>query len=105
MLLSFSQPHDAPANVVAEAEIAFEEGTPLAGLKLCGITIRRDSDQKLFVTLPAKSFGTGNERRYFDWLRSVQPMSSQEGRDARDRFRSWVLQEFDAHRERGLTAS
>lgn len=82
-------------DVLAEAEIHFDEESVFAGLKLTGIQIRKSKMPErdggsLFVTFPAKAVGTGTERRYFDFIRSVEPMSSAAGRSAIRRLRKFV---------------
>lgn len=95
MNLYFYQPRSEDKQIVAEAEIHFHADTPLHGMKLTGIVVRKDSRTgELFVTFPARPFGAGRERRYYDFLRSVDAMSSPEGRSVRDRVKEWVLREF-----------
>lgn len=92
--ITFTEPDGSAANVVAEAELHFNSG-PLAGLKLVGFTVRRDPKTRaLYVTLPAKAFGVGPERRYFDFLRA----SSGENHKAVTRdVRAWILDAYRAH--------
>ena len=56
-------------NRVAEAELVLEG--ELRGLKLAGFAVRKQGDGTLYVTFPAKAFGIGGQRRYFDFLRTV----------------------------------
>lgn len=61
-----------PKTILAEAEIVFiEPGSPLHGTKLVGFSIRRADTGGVYVTLPGRAFGMGDERRYFDFLRPV----------------------------------
>lgn len=59
-----------PANKLAEAELIFEEG-PLAGLKLVGFAVWGGPEGQTYCTLPSRAFGSGQDRRYFDYIRSV----------------------------------
>lgn len=61
-----------PSKVVAEAAMEFlGDAGPLAGLKLVGFAIRRSGDGSLYVTLPAKAWSAGDDRTYFDLIRSI----------------------------------
>ncbi len=46
----------------------------------------------MFVTFPSRPIGVGNDRRYFDYLRSVEGA----GADAK-RVKEWILTEYRAH--------
>jgi hypothetical protein len=46
------------------------------------------------VTFPSRAFGVGNERRFFDYLRSIEG----NGLDAK-RVKAWILDEFRVSRE------
>jgi len=67
---------DAPELLVAEAELIFEDGEPLAGLKLVGFSIYKNAAGRLYVTLPSRAFGMGEKRQYFDFLRSAKEKHS-----------------------------
>lgn len=69
MKIKFNQRDNGPERLLAEAEIAFDEGL-LAGCKVVGSFVWRGADDVARVTLPARAFGTGSDRRYFDLLRS-----------------------------------
>lgn len=90
-----------PERQVCEAEIIFEaESGPLAGMKLVGFSLWRSPEGEIYVTFPSRAFGAGNERRYFDFLRSVEGVSS----DTK-RVKAWILAEFQrqaADRARGV---
>jgi len=98
----FNLPHNAPADILAEAEIHFPSESLLAGLKLVGFSIRRTkhtdgegpSRSEFYVTFPARAFGTGAERRYFDFLRSVDAMNTQEGKRAINKLKYQVVDEY-----------
>jgi hypothetical protein len=90
MRVVFVERQNGPERLVTEAEIVFDDG-PLSGMKLVGLSIWKGADDALAVTFPARSFGVGGERRFFDYLRSVEPGSS----DAR-RVKDWILDEYRA---------
>ena len=62
-----------PERKLIEAEIHFgpEDGAELDGLKLVGFAIWGGAEGGTYVTLPSRAFGAGNDRRYFDFLRSI----------------------------------
>lgn len=61
-----------PDGLLAEAELHFITGCgPLDGLKLVGFSIRKSPAGGTFVTLPSRAFGQGADRRYFDYVRSI----------------------------------
>ena len=43
------------------------------------------------MTFPSRAFGTGSERRFFDFLRSVEGTAA----DAK-RVKAWILEQFQA---------
>jgi hypothetical protein len=58
--------------LLADAEIHFVSGCgPLDGLKLVGFSVRRANAGGYYVTLPARAFGVGEDRRYFDFVRAI----------------------------------
>jgi hypothetical protein len=67
--IEFAFSSGKPENMVCEAEVHLTDG-PLAGLKIVGFSIYRDVKGELYVTLPARAFGAGMDRRYFDYIRS-----------------------------------
>lgn len=68
--VAFVKRENAPERLVCEAEVIFEEA-PLAGLKLVGFSLWRSPEGEIYVTVPSRAFGGGNERRFFDYVRSV----------------------------------
>ena len=63
----------APERLVSEAGALFEsESRPLAGMKLVRFSLWRSPEGEVCVRFPSRAFGTGNERRFFDYLRSVE---------------------------------
>lgn len=76
-------------DVVADAEVYFDADGPFHGLKLVGITLRR-GERGLYVTLPARAFGAGNDRRYFDFVRSAD----QHDKKSIYRFKDWIRNEW-----------
>jgi hypothetical protein len=95
MRVNFVVRESAPERLVCEAELLFEtEAGPLAGMKLVGFSLWRSPDGEVYVTFPSRASGAGNERRFFDYLRSAEG----NGADAR-RVKGWILDEFRAQRE------
>ena len=73
MRVAFVERESAPERLVCEAELVFEaEAGPLAGMKLVGFSLWRSPEGEVYVTFPSRAFGTGSERRFFDYLRSVE---------------------------------
>jgi hypothetical protein len=88
MKVQFVARENGPERMVSEAEIHFEEG-PLAGTRLVGFSLWKSPDGEVYVTFPSRAFGAGNERRFFDYLRSVEGTL-----DAVKRVKSWILDEY-----------
>ena len=95
MRVVFVERDNAPERLVCEAEVVFEaEAGPLAGMKLVGFSLWRSPEGEVYVTFPSRAFGTGTERRFFDFLRSVEGTAA----DAR-RVKAWILESFRVSRE------
>jgi len=95
MRVNFVTRESAPERLVCEAEVLFEtEADPLAGMKLVGFSLWRSPEGEVYVTFPSRAFGVGNERRFFDYLRSIEG----NGLDAK-RVKAWILDEFRVSRE------
>jgi hypothetical protein len=95
MRVEFRVPTSRPERLAAEAEIVFgSECGPLAGMKLVGFSIWRSPEGEFYCTFPSRAFGTGNDRRFFDFLRSCEGL----GADAK-RVKAWILAEYTAYRE------
>jgi hypothetical protein len=95
MRVRFVVRESAPERLVCEAELLFDaECGPLAGMKLVGFSLWRSPEGEVYVTFPSRAFGAGNERRFFDYLRSVEG----NGADAK-RVKGWILEEFRSQRE------
>ena len=100
MRINFVERENGPERLVVEAEIVFEaESGPLAGMKLVGFSLWRSPDGEVYVTFPSRAFGAGNDRRFFDFLRSVEG----QGSDAR-RVKAWILDEFRKDRDAARAA-
>jgi len=92
MRVVFVERANGPERLVCEAEVVFEaEAGPLAGMKLVGFSLWRSAEGEVFVSFPARPFGAGGERRYFDLLRSVEGQSA----DAK-RVKAWILEQYQA---------
>jgi hypothetical protein len=90
MLITFIPRADGPERMICEAELLFgADAGPLSGLKLVGFTLWRGPDGEVYVTLPSRAFGNGTERKYFDYLRSVEGSA-----EAVRSFKAWVLNAY-----------
>ena len=95
MRVVFVERDSAPERLVCEAEVVFEgEAGPLAGMKLVGFSLWRSPEGEVYVTFPSRAFGAGNERRFFDFLRSVEGTSA----DSK-RVKAWILEQYRSSRE------
>ena len=93
MRVQFVQRENAPERLVCEAELIFDgDMGPLAGMKLVGFCLWRSAEGEVFVTFPSRAFGVGNERKYFDYLRSVEGQATES-----KRVKAWILDEFRAN--------
>jgi len=92
MRVQFVQRENAPERLVCEAELVFDgDMGPLAGMKLVGFSLWRSAEGEVFVTFPSRAFGAGNDRKYFDYLRSVEGQIAES-----KRVKAWILDEFRA---------
>lgn len=90
MRVQFVHKDNGPERLVCDAEIVFEaEAGPLAGMKLVGFSLWRGADGEVYVTFPSRAFGAGTERKYYDYLRSLENNLA----DTR-RVKAWILEEF-----------
>ena len=88
MQVQFVARENGPERLVTEAEVHFEEG-PLAGAKLVGFCLWRSPEGEVYVTFPSRAFGAGAERRYFDYLRSVDGTA-----ETVKRVKAWILDKY-----------
>lgn len=92
MRVQFVERENGPERLVCEAELVFDEAeSPLLGMKLVGFSLWRSVEGEVFVSFPSRAFGVGSERRYFDYLRSVEGGGA-EGK----RVKAWILEQFEA---------
>ena len=71
MQIVFTHRDDGPERLLAEAELHFgDDAGPLAGLKLVGFCLWRGADGVARVTVPARAYTSGDERRFFDLVRA-----------------------------------
>jgi hypothetical protein len=68
-------------------------------MKLVGFSLWRSPEGEVYVTFPSRAFGSGTERRFFDFLRSVEGTAA----DAK-RVKAWILDCYGS-RERPETDS
>lgn len=92
MRVEFVERQHGPERVICEAEVVFDEAeSPFVGMKLVGFTLWRGADGEVYVTFPSRAFGSGTERKFFDYLRSA------EGRaDEVRRVKGWILEAYQA---------
>ena len=94
MRMEFTARPGGPERLVCEAELVFDEEGPLEGMKLVGFTLWRSAEGEVYVTFPSRSWQTAGERRYFDFLRSVEASGQ-----TVSRVKSWIVEQWAA-RER-----
>ena len=95
MRVQFVTRDHGPERLVCDAEIVFDEGDgPLAGMKLVGFGLWTSPEGEAYVTFPSRAFGAGGERKFYDYLRSVEGAAA----DTR-RVKDWILEEFRASRQ------
>jgi hypothetical protein len=93
MRVEFERRDNGPERLVCNAEVYFgPECGPLSGMKLVGFSLWRSPEEEIYVTFPSRASGTGSERRYFDYLRTV------EGAGEARRVKDWILEEYRASR-------
>jgi hypothetical protein len=93
MRVQFVRKDNGPERLVCEAEVVFEE-EPLTGMKLVGFSLWKSPDGEVYVTFPSRAFGAGNDRRFFDYLRSVEGVQGEV-----KRVKAWILEEFRSSTE------
>jgi hypothetical protein len=90
MRVQFVAKENGPVRLVCDAEVVFgEEAGPFSGMKLVGFSLWRTADGDVYVTFPSRAFGAGNERKYFDYLRSVEAGSGEA-----KRVTYWILEAY-----------
>lgn len=70
MRVVFTQRENGPERLVTEAELHFDG--QLDGLKLVGFSLWKSPEGEIYVTFPSRAFGAGSDRRFFDFVRSVE---------------------------------
>jgi hypothetical protein len=94
MRVVFVERENGPERLVCEAEVVFDgESGPLAGMKLVGFSLWRSPEGEVYVTFPSRAFGSGTERRFFDFLRSAEGTAAESRR-----VKAWILDQFRASR-------
>ena len=88
MRVQFVEKVNGPERLVCDAEILFDDGE-LAGMKLVGFSVWRGAEGDIYVTFPSRAFGTATDRKYFDYLRSIEPGAAG-GRKVKD----WILEVY-----------
>ncbi len=94
MRIVFVEREHGPERLVCEAEVLFEDSDgPLANMKLVGFSLWRSAEGEVYVTFPSRAFGSGCERRFFDFLRA------QDGTAANiKRVKGWILGAYKAQK-------
>jgi hypothetical protein len=70
--------------------VIFEDGQ-LTGMKLVGFSLWRSPEGEIYVTFPSRAFGTGNDRKFFDFIRSVDGAL---GSAAAKGLKEWIVSEY-----------
>ena len=86
--VQFVEKVNGPERLVCDAEILFDEG-PLTGMKLVGFSVWRGAEGDVYVTFPSRAFGTATDRKYFDYLRSVDASA-----ETVKQVKAWILDEY-----------
>jgi hypothetical protein len=90
MRIQFVRRENGPERLICEAEVVFEEG-PLTGMKLVGFSLWNGADGEIYVTFPSRASGAGAERRYFDYLRSIEGNAADP-----KRVKAWIVEQWRA---------
>lgn len=88
--VEFKKRDNGPERLLAEAEILFDSH-PLEGIKIVGLSLWKGADGEVYVTFPSRSSGSGQERKYFDYIRSQTGEAK-----FTNRLKAWVR---DAYKE------
>lgn len=89
-----------PPGKLADVELHFGEGEPLAGLKSVGWAIwERRGGSGRNVTFPARQYAVNGERRSFALIRPIND------KDAQERMRDLILEAYAAYEQAEPKAS
>jgi hypothetical protein len=90
MRVQFIEKENGPERLLCDGEIIFDEDGPLAGMKLIGFAVWRGQEEgSVTVTFPARSYGAGGERRFFELLRAIDPSTKDVAR-----VKDWIAAEW-----------
>ncbi len=89
MRVQFVSKENGPERLVCEGELIFDEEGPLAGMKLVGFAVWRSAEGEPYISFPSRAYGSGNDRRFFDYLRPVDG-----GTTESKRIKAWILEEW-----------
>lgn len=92
MKVEFTKKDDGPERLVCEAAIIFDEDGPLVGMKLVGFSLWSSPEGGIYVTFPSRSFGQGGERKFFDYLRALDPTNTKAGKNVK----AWIKDQYEA---------
>lgn len=99
MIVKFT-PADRPSGKLADAEIHFEQGEPLAGMKLIGFALWSSRSASGFnVTFPARQYSVNGERRSFALLRPIVDVN------ASNEIRERIIEAWQLVQEQSAPAS
>lgn len=96
MRIEFITREHGPKNLIAEAEIHFQDGIDsdaMTGLKLIGFTLWKTEGGNITVTLPSRSWGDPGGRKFFDLLRAGDG-----GSESVRRIKASILAAYEAQR-------
>jgi len=95
--INFVKRENGPESLRAEAEVILP--APLDGLKLVGFSVWSNANGELNVTFPARAFGAGSDRKFFDFLRYVDNV------DAAKAFKTRILEAYKEWSEKTSAAA
>lgn len=92
MKVEFVKRENGPERLVCEAEVYFGEDGPLKSMKLVGFSVWRGPDGEVYVTFPSRAFGSGGERKFFDYIRPVDGANG----PAAKAVKAWIKDQYEA---------
>ena len=85
----------AMPRTVCGAEVVFDEGTPLAGMKLTGFLIKQPREGgSPYVSFPSRAYGVGAGRGYLSYLAPVSSSDPTLDMQTVHKVKQWILSEY-----------
>ncbi len=94
MRVQFVHKATGPERLLCEAEMIFDEGCPLEGMKLVGFSLWRGANGEVFVTFPSRAFGAGSDRKFYDFLRAADGPNP----DLARRVKGWIIEQYQENK-------